>query len=59
MACLAVVEDARHNGKLIDDRPPSIPAGWVAELNKRAGEIIDRYPDAKPAFTEIEHGVER
>lgn len=54
IACLTIIEDARHIGKLIDDRPPRIPQGWVKELNDRAGEIIDRYPDAKIPFTEKE-----
>jgi hypothetical protein len=51
MACIAVAEDARHNGKLTDDRPPRLAPGWVAELNGKAGEIIDRYPDALAPYT--------
>ena len=29
-------------------RPPSIDEATWAELNKRAAEIIEKYPDAKP-----------
>lgn len=46
LACLTVLRDAMRNGKCNDDRPPSVPS-WIADLNRAAGEIVDRYPDAK------------
>lgn len=49
IACLVVLRDSMIQGNWIDDRPPVSPAGWLAELNARAAEIIERYPDAKPA----------
>jgi hypothetical protein len=45
---LVVLRDAMINGKAQDDRPPSIDEEIWAELNRRASEIIDRYPDPKP-----------
>lgn len=45
---LVVLRDAMINGKMQDDRPPSIDEATWAELNKRAAEIIEKYPDAKP-----------
>lgn len=51
MACLAVLRDAQIQGVLNDDRPPASKAGWVAEMNKKAAEILDRYPEPKAPFT--------
>lgn len=51
MACLAVLRDAQIQGMLNDDRPPASKAGWVAEMNKKAAEILDRYPEPKAPFT--------
>lgn len=51
MACLAVVRDAQLQGKCTDDRPPPTPDGWVAVLNKRAGQLLDRYPNPPAPYT--------
>lgn len=45
---LVVLRDAMINGKMQDDRPPSIDEATWGELNKLAGDLIDKYPDAKP-----------
>lgn len=53
MACLHVAQDAIDNGKMTDDRPPAIKAGWTDELNAKAGALIEQYKDtAKPAYTQ-------
>lgn len=51
LSTLTVLRDAMINDKLTDDRPPSLKAGWVNELNKKAGEIIDKHPDSLPPYT--------
>ena len=51
LSSLTVLRDAMLNDKLTDDRPPSLKPGWVNELNKKAGEIIDKYPDSLPPYT--------
>lgn len=52
IACLTVIRDAVMNDKWVDDRPPPMKnQGWLAELNKRAAELIERFPNPKPAFT--------
>lgn len=56
MASLAVLRDAMIRDKMIDDRPPATRAGWMAELNDRAADIVERYPDAVDPYTEVEHG---
>lgn len=56
MACMAVLRDAQINNKLSDDRPPLPRQGWVAELNKKAEEILARYPEPKRAFTKDDKG---
>lgn len=52
MACLVVLRDSMIMGNWTDDRPPALPKGWVQELNKKAAEIIEKYPDAKAPYTE-------
>jgi len=53
LACLVVLRDAMIVDKCVDDRPPKTKQGWIQELNKRAEEIIERYPDAKDPYTEL------
>jgi hypothetical protein len=56
-ACLVVLRDAMLLDKMVDDRPPKVRQGWVAELNKKAAEIIEKYPNALEPYTEL--GQER
>lgn len=53
LACLVVLRDAMILDKCVDDRPPKTKQGWVADLNKRAAEIIEKYPNALEPYTEI------
>jgi hypothetical protein len=53
IAGLIVLRDSMLIGNWVDDRPPKIKSGWVQELNRKAGEIIDKYPDAKEPYTEL------
>ena len=51
---LFVLRDAMLNEMWTDDRPPKHKnKEWIAEYNKKAGEIIEMYPDSKDPFTEI------
>jgi hypothetical protein len=52
-ACLVVLRDAMLLDKVADDRPPKTKQGWVQELNKKAAEIIEKYPNALEPYTEI------
>jgi hypothetical protein len=52
IAGLVVLRDSMFIGNWVDDRPPKLKSGWVAELNKKAAEIIEKYPDAKEPYTE-------
>ena len=52
IACLVVLRDSMILGNWNDDRPPKLPEGWVAKLNKKAAEIIEKYPNAKAPYTE-------
>ena len=52
IATMVVLRDGQINELWEDDRPPALPSGWIDELNARAGEIIDRYPDAPEPHTE-------
>ena len=52
IASLMVLADADMSEKVIDDRPPKCNDGWIKELNIKAEEVIERYPDALEAYTE-------
>src|SRR5690349_9531472 len=52
MACMSVLRDSQVYGNWTDDRPPKLPDGWLADLNERAKHIVEKYPDAVPAYTE-------
>lgn len=52
IACLVVMKDAINLEKWSDDRPPKYPEGWAKELNERAKEIIEKYPNALEPYTE-------
>ena len=58
MACMAIVRDAEIRGKLMDDRPPATPGDWIKELNKKAEELLQRYPNPIAPYLqkEIERG---
>ena len=53
LACLVVLRDAMLLDKWVDDRPPKVKQGWVQELNQKAKEIIERYPEELEPYTEI------
>jgi len=53
LACLVVLRDAMLLDKCVDDRPPKVKQGWVQELNQKAKDIIEKYPDALEPYTEI------
>lgn len=54
IACLVVLRDSQLNGNWIDDRPPKVKnQNWIKELNKKAEEIIKKYPKGTPPFTEL------
>lgn len=51
MACLVVIRDSIVCNNWSDDRPPSLVNGWQTDLNKKAGDLIDRLPESKEAYT--------
>jgi len=54
IASLVVLRDSMLMGNMIDDRPVRNPRSkeiWK-NLNKLAGDIIDKYPDCKEPFTQ-------
>lgn len=52
IAGLVVLRDSMMQENWVDDRPPQTKAGWIQELNKKAEEIILKYPDAKEPYTQ-------
>lgn len=49
LSCLTVLRDGIMRGNWIDDRPPKTEAGWIP--NEKAKEIINKYPNPVPPFT--------
>ena len=47
LACMTVLRDAMHQEMWADDRPPA-SRPFYQELNKQAGEILDRHVDKNP-----------
>lgn len=54
MACLVVLRDSMNMGNWKDDRPMRLPKGAnVSELNAIAAKLVEKYPNAAQAFTEV------
>ena len=54
---LIVLRDAMMNGNMHDDRPPKAKP-YRADVNLRAGTILDAYPNPKPRLTEKKHDTD-
>jgi hypothetical protein len=54
IASLTVLRDSMIRGNWSDDRPPKVQEGWMQELNEKAGEVINKYPNSVAAVTEKE-----
>lgn len=50
---LVVLRDAMIQDKLVDDRPPKSPAGWMNALNDKVKDLIKKYPSPVEPFTEV------
>jgi hypothetical protein len=54
LSCLTVLRDAMMNEKWEDDRPPkNSNQEWVKDANKKAEEIINKYPEGLEPYTEL------
>jgi len=54
LACLSVLRDSMILENYKDDRPPKHKDGWVAQYNKKAEEIIKKYPEGVAPYTELD-----
>lgn len=54
ITCLVVLRDSMIRGNWVDDRPPRVADGWMQEANKRAAVLIEKYPDPKRAYTQVD-----
>lgn len=54
IACLAVLRDSQMVGNWVDDRPPSLPQGWLTGLNAAAAVIVEKYPEPAHTYTQLE-----
>ena len=53
IASLTVIRDAMIQGKFNDDRPPKAPENWMADMNKKAEELLKMFPDPVTPYTEL------
>ena len=51
IASLTVLRDAMILENWVDDRPPTVDSKFWETLDKKAADIIEKYPDAKEPFT--------
>jgi hypothetical protein len=58
IATLVVLRDSMMRGNWTDDRPPRCES-WLPALNEATGAVIDRYPNAEAAYTEVETNAYR
>jgi len=56
LACLSVLRDSMLLENWKDDRPPKHKDGWINEYNKKAEEIINKYPKCLEPYTELNSG---
>lgn len=53
LSTLMVLRDSMLQENWLDDRPPKTKnQTFINQLNKKAGEIIEKYPNSLPAYTE-------
>ena len=52
IACLCVLRDSMLSNNWVDDRPIRYDVD-IEKFNKQASDIIERYPDYKEPFTEV------
>ena len=53
MSCLMVLRDSMLRENATDDRPPKCQDGWLEEIYRKAGEILDKYPEPVEAYIEL------
>lgn len=58
IASLTVLRDSMIRENWEDDRPIRMDEGWLQELNKKAAEIVERYPEAAHTYTQKDDGIE-
>lgn len=53
IAGLTVLRDSMLQENWVDDRPPKSKDGWIQEFNKKVKKLLEKYPDSKEPFTEL------
>lgn len=52
IASLTVLRDSMIRENWDDDRPPKVYDTWMKDLNLKAAEVIEKYPNAVPVVTQ-------
>lgn len=56
IASLVVLRDAMMRDNWVDDRPIKSKDGWMDELNQKVEDLLAKYPNPVPPYTEKTHG---
>tara|TARA_R110002020_G_scaffold2751_8_gene12933 strand:- start:5496 stop:5939 length:444 start_codon:yes stop_codon:yes gene_type:complete len=60
IAGLVVLRDAQMRGQVTDDRPPTNSrTDFLRQVQSQVTDILAKYPDPKPPYTEETHGGEK
>lgn len=51
IASLIVLRDSQMIGNVVDDRPPASNPNWFKEAEQRAKDVLARFPNPLPPFT--------
>lgn len=51
IASLIVLRDSQMIGNVVDDRPPASNPNWFEEAEQRAKDLLARFPNPLPPFT--------
>lgn len=57
IAGLIVLRDSMLAGNWHDDRPPRVDPEWIRTLNAQVGDLLAKYPDPVPPYTEVPIGA--
>lgn len=52
ISSLMVLRDAMICDKLVDDRPPKAPEGWLRNLQSNVDDLFEKYPTSVEPYTE-------
>lgn len=59
IAGLMVIRDSMMRDNHTDDRPPKAQEGWMKKIEEQAREVLARYPEPLPPYTQADTAPEQ